>query len=89
MSFLGRQKTVNIIGDGYIKTVQAWTNGIKLLVGEKEEPYAVVYSPLDQDVGAILAAAGIFVSGGVSDVDRFIEDLKKKSEIYVSEVNYQ
>lgn len=89
MSFYGPKKTVNIVGDGYLKTVKAWTLGLKLLISEKSDPYAVIYSPLDEDVPSILAAAGIFVSGGVDDVDRFVEDLGDKSQIFVSEVSYQ
>lgn len=89
MKYVGPQKTVNIIGDGYIKTVKAWVNGLQLLIKEKDDPYAVVYSPLDSEVASILAVAGIFVSGDVNDVDRFVKDLEDKTKIFVSEVNYQ
>ncbi len=89
MKFVGPQKTVNIVGDGYVRTVKAWANGLKLLINEKDDPYAVVFSPLDDEVAAILAVAGIFVSGDVGDVDRFIADLEDRTQIFVSEVSYQ
>ena len=86
MTFLGNTKTVNIIGDGYIGTVNAWSEGLKLLLGEAEDPYRLVFTPIGGDIQSVLSVAGIFVRGEIDEVDRYVEQLKKKARVFVGEV---
>lgn len=85
ITFLGPVKTVNLIGDGYIETVNIWKRSLRILAGSSD-PYRLVFSPLDKEMTSILSVAGIFVRGEVDEVDRFLDQLQEDETIYVSEV---
>ena len=85
MTFLGPTKTVNLIGDGYIETVKIWKRSLKILM-RTDDPYKLVFSPLDKEMNSILSVAGIFIRGEVDEVDRFLERLQESETVFISEV---
>ena len=87
IAFAGPVKTVNVIGDGYIETVKIWRKSLDILMsGDKPEPYRLIFTPLGEDMDAILSVAGIFVRGEVDSVDEFLDELLKSEKAFVSEV---